>query len=126
MVERIEFQDCEILSNVPSKAFYDVEVLHTLLVSNLRFREVHSRAFSFKCKYKIYNLITVYFLLLFYLFFYAVISKLIIANSYFDSVDAEWLEVHLKESSIIRDNYFGNTSQIAFKGKHVKILQNES
>ncbi|TMW41931.1 hypothetical protein DOY81_012987 [Sarcophaga bullata] len=41
-----------------------------LLLNNLRFQEVHSKAFSFK-----------------------LISKLIIANNYFDSVDAEWLDV---------------------------------
>ncbi|XP_065362961.1 uncharacterized protein LOC135956405 [Calliphora vicina] len=93
VVEKIDLQNCVFLSNVPSKAFYDVEVSHTLLLNNLRFREVHSRAFSFK-----------------------LISKLIIANNYFESVDAEWLEVYVKESPIIRDNYFGNTSQIAFKG----------
>ncbi|XP_046802128.1 uncharacterized protein LOC111675319 isoform X2 [Lucilia cuprina] len=93
VVEKIDLQNCVFLSNVPSKAFYDVEVSHLLLLNNLRFKEVHSRAFSFK-----------------------LISKLIIANNYFESVDAEWLEVYIKESSIIRDNYFGNTSQIAFKG----------
>lgn len=48
------------------------------------------------------------------------ISKLIIANNFFESIDAEWLEAYLKESSIVRDNYFGNTSQIAFKGKRNK------
>lgn len=51
--------------------------------------------------------------------FVAVISKLTIANNNFEAVDAEWLEAFVKKSPQIRDNYFGNTSEIAFKGKDI-------
>lgn len=74
------------------------------------------------CRYANVTLLFIKFYFLkfkFPIFLFSVISKLIIATNYFESVDAEWLEVYVKESSIIRDNYFGNTSQIAFKGKFI-------
>uniref|UniRef100_T1PEK7 Leucine rich repeat protein n=1 Tax=Musca domestica TaxID=7370 RepID=T1PEK7_MUSDO len=93
VVEKIDIQNCEFLTNVPSKTFYDIEVSDSLLLSNVRFKTVHTKAFSFK-----------------------MISKLTIANNYFEAVDAEWLEAFVKKSPLLRDNQFGNTSEIAFKG----------
>ncbi|XP_073834039.1 uncharacterized protein [Musca autumnalis] len=93
VVEKIDIQNCEFLMNVPSKTFYDIEVSDSLFLSNVRFKTVHTKAFSFK-----------------------MISKLTIANNYFEAIDAEWLEAYVKKSPQIRDNQFGNTSEIAFKG----------
>uniref|UniRef100_A0A1I8P1W3 Uncharacterized protein n=1 Tax=Stomoxys calcitrans TaxID=35570 RepID=A0A1I8P1W3_STOCA len=96
VVEKIDIHDCVFLTNVPSKTFYDIEVTDSFLLNNVRFRTVHSKAFSFK-----------------------MISKLTIANNYFEAIDAEWLEAFVKKSPQIRDNYFGNTSEISFKAIRV-------
>uniref|UniRef100_A0A1L8EBN5 Uncharacterized protein n=2 Tax=Haematobia irritans TaxID=7368 RepID=A0A1L8EBN5_HAEIR len=96
VVEKIDIHDCIFLTNVPSKTFYDIEVTDSFSLNNVRFRTVHSKAFSFK-----------------------MISKLTVANNYFEAVDAEWLEAFVTKSPQIRDNYFGNTSDIAFKAIRV-------
>lgn len=95
-VEQLEIRNCVFNTNVPSKAFYELEVLNTLRIHNNNFQEVHSHAFSFK-----------------------IINKLMITENYFAAVDAEWIEAYVRESVIIRDNYFGLTSPIAFKGIHI-------
>lgn len=48
------------------------------------------------------------------------ISKLTLIQNNFKSVDAEWLEAFIKEAVSIRENNFGQTSQIAFKGGYRK------
>ncbi|XP_036319047.1 uncharacterized protein LOC118733656 [Rhagoletis pomonella] len=95
-VEQLEIRSCVFQTNVPSKAFYELEVLNSLRIHNNQFQEVHSHAFSFK-----------------------IINKLSITDNYFASIDAEWIEAYVRESVIIRDNYFGLTSPIAFKGIHI-------
>ncbi|XP_067640224.1 uncharacterized protein [Eurosta solidaginis] len=92
-VEQLEIRNCIFNTNVPSKAFYELEVLNSLRIHNNNFQEVHSHAFSFK-----------------------IINKLSIMGNYFEAIDAEWLEAYVRESVLIRDNYFGLTSPIAFKG----------
>ncbi|XP_053950722.1 uncharacterized protein LOC128858455 isoform X1 [Anastrepha ludens] len=95
-VEQLEIRNCVFQTNVPSKAFYELEVLNSLRIHNNNFQEVHSHAFSFK-----------------------IINKLSITDNYFASIDAEWIEAYVRESVQIRDNYFGLTSAIAFKGIHI-------
>ncbi|XP_037930260.1 uncharacterized protein LOC119664995, partial [Teleopsis dalmanni] len=95
-VEQMEITNCVFEQNVPSKAFYELEILNSLHIHNVKFREVHTRAFSFK-----------------------MISKLIITNNYFEAVDGEWIEAYVRDNVIVRENYFGRTSVIAFKGIRV-------
>ncbi|XP_050329406.1 uncharacterized protein LOC126758957 [Bactrocera neohumeralis] len=95
-VEQLEIRNCIFNTNVPSKAFYELEVLNSLRIHNNNFQEVHSHAFSFK-----------------------IINKLSITDNYFAAIDAEWIEAYVRESVVIRDNYFGLTSPIAFKGIHI-------
>lgn len=50
-VEQLEIRNCVFNTNVPSKAFYELEVLNSLRIHNNNFQEVHSHAFSFKSEY---------------------------------------------------------------------------
>lgn len=104
IVEQIDLRNCKFLSSMPSKAFYEVEVLDTLNIMGVQFQDIHSRAFSFK-----------------------MISKLTLIQNNFKSVDAEWLEAFIKEDVSIRENNFGQTSQIAFKAimVHRDYVSNE-
>ncbi|KAL9873806.1 uncharacterized protein ACN427_012054 isoform 1-T12 [Glossina fuscipes fuscipes] len=104
VVEQIDVRNCKFISSVPSKAFYEVEVLDTLNIIGVQFQDIHSRAFSFK-----------------------MISKLTLIQNNFKSVDAEWLEAFIKEAVSIRENNFGQTSQIAFKAimLHRDYVSNE-
>lgn len=51
VVEQIDVRNCKFISSVPSKAFYEVEVLDTLNIIGVQFQDIHSRAFSFKSKF---------------------------------------------------------------------------
>ncbi|XP_017050694.1 uncharacterized protein LOC108094587 [Drosophila ficusphila] len=91
-VEQMIIANCQFLGNVPTRAFYEVEVTNELSLRSNHFQEVHSHAFSFK-----------------------LVSKLSLSDNHFLSVDGEWLEAQIRDAVSIRGNDFGSTSEIAFR-----------
>ncbi|XP_017015119.2 uncharacterized protein [Drosophila takahashii] len=91
-VEQMIIANCEFLGDLPTRAFYELEVTNELSLRGNRFQEVHSHAFSFKF-----------------------VSKLSLSDNHFVSVDGEWLEAQIRDAVTIRGNDFGATSEIAFR-----------
>ncbi|KAL7743689.1 hypothetical protein ACLKA6_019296 [Drosophila palustris] len=95
-VDQMIIANCKFTGDVPSRAFYELEVLNELSMRNNRFQEVHSHAFSFK-----------------------LISKLSLSDNHFVAVDGEWLEAQIRDAITLRGNRFGATSDIAFRSLKV-------
>lgn len=91
-VEQMTITNCQFLGNLPTRAFYELEVLQELSVKGNHFQEVHSHAFSFK-----------------------LVSKLSLSENHFAAVDGEWLEAQIRDAVTLRANDFGATSEIAFR-----------
>ncbi|TDG40225.1 hypothetical protein AWZ03_013348 [Drosophila navojoa] len=91
-VEKLIISNCNFVGNLPTRAFYELEVSSELAMHNNQFQEVHSHAFSFK-----------------------LISKLSLSENRFAAVDGEWLEAYIKDAITLRGNRFGATSEIAFR-----------
>lgn len=92
-VNTLEITNSAITSNLPSRSFYDIKITDNFIIHNVTFKEVHTNAFLLED-----------------------VSKLIITNNNFDAVDGEWIVTGVKSSILIKDNNFGNTSSLAFKG----------
>ncbi|XP_064555135.1 uncharacterized protein LOC135440074 [Drosophila montana] len=95
-VEKLIIINCNFIGNLPTRAFYELEVTNELALRNNQFQEVHSHAFSFK-----------------------LISKLSLSENRFAAVDGEWLEAHIRDAVTLRGNLFGATSEIAFRSLFV-------
>ncbi|XP_068159966.1 uncharacterized protein [Drosophila tropicalis] len=95
-VEQMIIANCHFTGNLPTRAFYEVEVLNELSIRNNQFLEVHSHAFALKF-----------------------ISKLSLSENRFVSVDGEWLEALIRDAITMRSNNFGITSDIAFRSLRV-------
>ncbi|XP_022226623.2 LOW QUALITY PROTEIN: uncharacterized protein LOC111076892 [Drosophila obscura] len=91
-VEQLTIANCQFLGDLPTRSFYELEVLHELSMRNNRFQVVHSHAFSFK-----------------------LVSKLSLSDNHFVAVDGEWLEAQIRDAVTLRVNDFGATSEIAFR-----------
>eukprot|EP00099_Drosophila_melanogaster_P030405 NP_996437.1 uncharacterized protein Dmel_CG5541, isoform B [Drosophila melanogaster] len=91
-VEQMSIANCQFLGDLPTRAFYELEVTNELSLRGNQFQEVHSHAFSFK-----------------------LVSKLSLSDNHFLSVDGEWLEAQIRDAATIRGNEFGATSEIAFR-----------
>ncbi|XP_016952299.1 uncharacterized protein LOC108026108 [Drosophila biarmipes] len=91
-VEQMTIANCQVLGDLPTRAFYELEVTNELSLRGNRFQEVHSHALSFK-----------------------LVSKLSLSDNHFVSVDGEWLEAQIRDAATIRGNSFGATSEIAFR-----------
>ncbi|XP_017130472.1 uncharacterized protein LOC108148134 [Drosophila elegans] len=91
-VEQMTIANCQFLGDLPTRAFYELEVTNELSLRGNHFQEVHSHAFSFK-----------------------LVSKLSLSDNHFVSVDGEWLEAQIRDAVSIRGNDFGATSEIAFR-----------
>ncbi|XP_034672233.1 uncharacterized protein LOC117903859 [Drosophila subobscura] len=91
-VEQLTIANCHFLGDLPTRSFYELEVLHELSMRNNRFQVVHSHAFSFK-----------------------LVSKLSLSDNHFVAVDGEWLEAQIRDAVTLRGNYFGAASEIAFR-----------
>lgn len=89
----MEFSNCHITSDLPSKSFYEIGVEQFLRISNNTFKKVHSRAFTFQD-----------------------VNKLHILDNRFKTTEGEWIMANVKENVLIKGNHFGNTSPLAFKG----------
>ncbi|SPP77731.1 uncharacterized protein LOC117581017 [Drosophila guanche] len=91
-VEQLTIANCHFLGDLPTRSFYELEVLHELSMRNNLFQVVHSHAFSFK-----------------------LVSKLSLSDNHFVAVDGEWLEAQIRDAVTLRGNDFGATSEIAFR-----------
>ncbi|XP_020804915.1 uncharacterized protein LOC110181493 [Drosophila serrata] len=92
-VEQMSIANCQFLGDLPTRAFYELEVLNELSLRGNHFhQEVHSHAFSFK-----------------------LVSKLSLSENHFVAVDGEWLEAQIRDAVTLRGNDFGATSEIAFR-----------
>ncbi|XP_016985479.1 uncharacterized protein LOC108049004 [Drosophila rhopaloa] len=91
-VEQMTIANCQFLGDLPTRAFYELEVTNELSLRANHFQEVHSHAFSFK-----------------------LVSKLSLSENHFVSVDGEWFEAQIRDGVTIRGNDFGATSEIAFR-----------
>ncbi|XP_039498590.1 uncharacterized protein LOC120456067 [Drosophila santomea] len=91
-VEQMSIANCQFLGDLPTRAFYELEVTNELSLRSNQFQEVHSHAFSFK-----------------------LVSKLSLSDNHFLSVDGEWLEAQIRDAVTVRGNDFGATSEIAFR-----------
>nr|XP_016923977.1 uncharacterized protein LOC108005290 [Drosophila suzukii]XP_016923978.1 uncharacterized protein LOC108005290 [Drosophila suzukii]XP_036677069.1 uncharacterized protein LOC108005290 [Drosophila suzukii] len=91
-VEQMTIANCQFLGDLPTRAFYELEVTNELSLRGNQFQEVHSHAFSFK-----------------------LVSKLSLSDNHFVSVDGEWLEAQIRDAVTIRGNNFGAASEIAFR-----------
>ncbi|EDW00262.1 uncharacterized protein LOC6565250 [Drosophila grimshawi] len=91
-VEKMTIVNCNFIGNLPTRAFYELEVRNELAMLNNQFQELHSHAFSFK-----------------------LISKLSLNENRFAAVDGEWLEAYIRDAVALRNNQFGATSDIAFR-----------
>ncbi|XP_017074370.1 LOW QUALITY PROTEIN: uncharacterized protein LOC108110031 [Drosophila eugracilis] len=91
-VEQMIIANCQFLGDLPTRAFYELEVTNELSLRGNQFQEIHSHAFSFK-----------------------LVSKLSLSDNHFVSVDGEWLEAQIRDAVTIRGNDFGATSEIAFR-----------
>ncbi|XP_002133733.2 uncharacterized protein [Drosophila pseudoobscura] len=91
-VEQLTIANCQFLGDLPTRSFYELEVLNELSMRNNRFQVVHSHAFSFK-----------------------LVSKLSLSENHFVAVDGEWLEAQIRDAVTLRGNDFGATSEIAFR-----------
>lgn len=95
-VDQMIIANCKFTGNVPTRAFYELEVLNELSMRNNQFQEVHTHAFSFK-----------------------LISKLSMSDNRFLAVDGEWFEAQIRDAITLRGNQFGATSDIAFRSLKV-------
>ncbi|XP_055846455.1 uncharacterized protein LOC129912282 [Episyrphus balteatus] len=95
-IDQLEIVNSEFLSEVPSKVFYELEVLTFLRIQNVTFKKVHTRAFSFN-----------------------VVKKLSVIGNKFDRTESEWITAQVRDRVLIKDNNFGTTSHIAFKAIEV-------
>ncbi|ALC49440.1 CG5541 [Drosophila busckii] len=95
-VEQMIIANCVFGSNVPTRAFYELEVRNELSMQHNRFQELHSHAFSFNR-----------------------ISKLSVSDNRFVGVAGEWLAAHIRDGITLRGNDFGATSDIAFRSLSV-------
>lgn len=95
-IDQLELVNCEFLSEVPSKVFYELEVLTFLRIQNVTFQKIHTRAFSFNG-----------------------VKKLSVIDNKFDRTESEWITAQMRDRVLIKDNNFGYTSHIAFKAIEV-------
>lgn len=95
-IDQLEIVNSEFLSEVPSKVFYELEVLTFLRIQNVTFQKVHTRAFSFNG-----------------------VKKLSVIGNKFGRTESEWITAQMRDRVLIKDNNFGLTSHIAFKAIEV-------
>ncbi|XP_055913958.1 uncharacterized protein LOC129947431 [Eupeodes corollae] len=91
-IDQLEIINSEFLSDVPSKVFYELEVLTFLRIQNVTFKKIHTRAFSFNG-----------------------VKKLSVIGNKVERTESEWITAQIRDRVLIKDNNFGFTSPIAFK-----------
>lgn len=103
-IDQLEIVNSEFLSEVPSKVFYELEILTFLRIQNVTFQKIHTRAFSFNG-----------------------VKKLSVIGNKFERTESEWITAQMRDRVLIKDNNFGLTSHIAFKAielsKEVAFLE---